>query len=273
MAPLKIKPIELSALYAIAQFPPDDWHFDIVAFYKLHASETYFKAYIGYIDETPIVTGCIIFYQKSAWLGSIITDEKYRSRGFGRELTKYLIEVCQENHCESISLFGTRMGEELYRSMGFSISTYYHFVHFSNRKAPQFKPDESHIRAIKETDHTALTNMDYFITKNYRLPFLKHYLEGGLVYYADGKIHGYYLPRLHDGPIIALNEEAGINLLKYKIYNTEQEIMLPIENGAANQFLKESGAVFHTEVPRMHLFHDIMPDYNAIYSRGAGFCG
>lgn len=273
MAPLKIKPIELNMLNAISHFPPEDWHFDITAFYKLHFNEPYFKAYIGYIDDIAIVTGCIVYYQKHAWLGSIITDEKYRSRGYGRELTRYLIEVCQEDQCESISLFGTRMGEKLYRSMGFATSTYYHFVHFSNRQAPQFKPDTTHIRPLKESDHTDLTNMDYFVNKNYRMPFLKHYLKDGLAYSTNGKIQGFFLPRLHDGPIVALNEEAGINLLKYKIYNTFQEIMLPKENYPANKFLKNEGAVFHTEVPRLYLFHDLIVDYNGIYSRGAGFCG
>ena len=95
----------------------------------------------------------------------------------------------------------------------------------------------------------------------------------GLIYRSGNKIEGFYLPNLNDGPIVAVNEEAGINLLKYKIFNSDKEIMLPKDNIAANEFLKHTGAVFHTEVPRMHLFHDVMADYHGIFSRGAGYCG
>ena len=171
MPALKIKPIELKALPAIAHFPPKEWYFDIVSFYQMHIDEPYFKAYIGYSNDTPVVTGCILFLQEHAWLGSIITDDSFRSKGFGREMTKYLIEICQENHCESISLFGTIMGEELYRSLGFSTSAYYHFVHFANRKADLYRPDLTHIQPIKEADYTELTNIDFLVNKNYPSTF------------------------------------------------------------------------------------------------------
>ncbi len=78
---------------------------------------------------------------KSAYLGSLYTDHKYRKLGIASELLNRLVEEAKGIGCERILLHTTKMGRAIYERFGFENSegamAYYPFgvertAHFTN---------------------------------------------------------------------------------------------------------------------------------------------
>lgn len=263
----------LSDLPKLSHLPPTEWNFDITAYIALHFSEPYFVSFTGIINEVPVAIGSIIFHNEQAWLGTIIVDEAFRNRGLAKKITKKLISFSDNRKIRSIALFGTAMGESLYRSLGFETSTYFQFMDIKQRQSPSTTPNTKCIREIPANDFNKFVALDTSITNENRAPFLKHYMTDAIGYYEAEHLVGYYLPSLNDGPILATNQNAGIELLKYKIFYSNKIIMIPEENQAAYGFLKSIDATFGIRVPRMHLYNENKTNYNFNFGRGAGYCG
>ena len=86
------------------------------------------------------------------------------------------------------------------------------------------------------------------------------------------EVLGYYAPEIGEGPIIAEKEEAGIELMKLK-HTTIDKAVLPDENMAGKEFLKENGFKETSRMKRMILLQDIDWKSQNIFSRIGGNVG
>lgn len=57
---------------------------------------------------------------RSAYVGDMSTDTRFRGRGYGRALLDTALAWCREKDAGWVSLFSTDSGNSLYRSAGFS---------------------------------------------------------------------------------------------------------------------------------------------------------
>jgi ribosomal protein S18 acetylase RimI-like enzyme len=93
-----------------------------------------------------------------------------------------------------------------------------------------------------------------------------------MVYRTGNMMEGYYLPTLGDGLIIANNEIAGIELLKLHLSHNKQ-VVIPIENNAAQKFLQETGFEEIKQIKRMRLGNERKVQFANIYNRIGGNVG
>ena len=88
---------------------------------------------IAYLDEESI--GCArIRFDTYAKLERIAIVEKYRGRGFGRQLTDFLIEYCKQKDVDEIRLHSQTYVADFYKKLGFRI-----------RGKPFFEADIEHV--------------------------------------------------------------------------------------------------------------------------------
>lgn len=79
--------------------------------------------------------------------------------------------------------------------------------------------------------------MDQLVTKEQRLVSLKSVIEQGFLYVENNLLKGYYLPTLGERLIIATDKTAGVELMKFR-FNTRENVVFPIDNLAATQFME-----------------------------------
>ena len=115
--------------------------------------------------------------------------------------------------------------------------------------------------------------MDRDVSGENRADLLKEYLNNSYVYLDNDRIMGFYLPNLREGLIVADNKNAGRELLKFKL-PTHDKIVLPSDNMAGIEFLKQNGYVeTNVKGTRMILGKNIDWQPKKIFSRIGGNFG
>ncbi len=112
---------DFARIISVMWTPPDP---EVVRFYQLAApvilrpdSPMWF--YVGYVDETPVVTGEATVGDGVVGLYNICTLPDFRQRGFGTAMTlKPLVDAYAENYTTAI-LQATEAGARVYRRLGF----------------------------------------------------------------------------------------------------------------------------------------------------------
>lgn len=71
-------------------------------------------------DDRLVATATLICYGRDlAWIGMVLTDSKYRRRGFAGKLLQHTIDRADELRVESVKLDATDQGQPLYERLGF----------------------------------------------------------------------------------------------------------------------------------------------------------
>ena len=93
---------------------------------------------VAYLVGEPI--GCArIRFNTYAKLERIAILEKYRGRGFGRQLTDFLIEYCKQKDVDEVCLHSQTNVTDFYKKLGFKI-----------RGKPFFEADIEHVEMYIE---------------------------------------------------------------------------------------------------------------------------
>lgn len=79
--------------------------------------------FLGYIDEEPVCTSCLVVSGMIAGIYWVSTLPKFRRRGFGMAMSWYAVKTGQELGCELATLQASAMGRPVYEHMGFRITT------------------------------------------------------------------------------------------------------------------------------------------------------
>jgi ribosomal protein S18 acetylase RimI-like enzyme len=77
------------------------------------------KLYLGYQNKFPVSTSMSFETGSTAGLYMIATMEIYRGKGWGTLLTRYAMDKCFQNNTHMIILHASKMGERIYRNIGF----------------------------------------------------------------------------------------------------------------------------------------------------------
>jgi GNAT superfamily N-acetyltransferase len=265
----KIEPLTWAEIPKLKGFTPMDWNFDLPAFLKLHFGKDYFFAFVAKSESKIVAVGNGIINGNVGWAGNIIVAENFRRQGIGTGITQIIVEEFKRKNCHSILLIATNSGMPVYYKMGFKTSTKYSFY-----KCPPSLEwnNDSFIRKIRKTDHKKILALDRFFTGEDRSSLLLNFISPGWGF--DNKsIIGFYLPSFGAGFIGAESPEAGLNLLRLKLSNPKQIVVIPEENFAASGFLEQIGSIETAIAPRMYLGEEIDWHPEMIFSRAAGYCG
>ncbi len=268
----EIRPLGFDEIDIVKDFPPDDWHFDLKSFMKLHFNESYFYPFTVVENIKIAGIGNGILNGDTVWLGNIIVHEDFRRRGIGYLLTEYMIKFFTKKGCTSQILIATEMGEGLYRKLGFE--TLSHYIFFRNGKIFNNR-NHSSIKSIQREDLSVIYEIDRKISGEDRKTLISNYFENGWIHFDkySQEINGFYLPDFGNGMIISETDEAGRDLLRFKHSEKNRSTVIPSENICAGEFLRKNGFEEFLRAPRMVLGREISWKPEKVFCRGAGWCG
>ena len=213
--------------------------------------------------------GTAIFYKNTSWLAHIIVKEEYRNKGYGTRILKYLVDHCAAKGCATILLFATDMGYPLYKKYGFEIQAEY--CKYEKTVDKDYPPNVN-IKIAEKRDHERILELDRAVSGEDRRELLREFMNGSYVYRQNDVVTGYYIYGLHDGPVIADTEEAGLELLKLRT-TKEKYAVLPEENHAGINFYRENSFTETMRMKRM-IYGKKIECHNArIYNRIGGNFG
>jgi len=266
-----IRVLKEADIPGLNHLPPVDWKFDYEAFLKDFLSEDFFDAFVMIQDEKIIGTGNVFLKEKIGWLANIIVDEKYRGKGLGSKMTKFLVDFLKRKGCETQLLIATELGEPIYQKIGFKKLTDYQS--FDTEIGHDFNPSSS-IRELEHSHLKDLYELDKEANDEDRTHLLDKYHETGLGYFNnENELLGVYLPDFGRGLVISKDKQAGLELLKLKHSKKGARTLLPIENQAGIDFLKKQGLKEGYKCSRMILGKENNWNPKYIYSYGSGYCG
>jgi len=267
---IKIRKILKNELPLIKDFPPSDWNLDLEKEYCKHYDHDYFYPIVATINSTIVGTGIAVINDNVTWLGTIIVREDYRNNGIGKLITNHLIDYSKSKGIETILLFATELGLPIYQKLGFQHDLNY--LSFKSNTIFKFHPEFKSISRITKKDYLQILELDYVITGEKRKELLTSILNTGFKY-KDGIIKGFYLPDFGKGLIIANSENAGLELLEFKLTHNQSTVCVPETNERAINFLTSIGFYQYLKIPRMYLDKNIIWDSKNVYSRGCGHLG
>ncbi len=185
--------------------------------------------------------GVAILYPTTAWLAHIIVDENHRRQGIGHTIVEALLNLIKLKNIPTTILIATDLGYPVYKKIGFQKDTEYAFL---KREKPWTLPSISSefIVPYHEKYKTDVLSLDKKITGEKRMILLDEYLRTSFLYVKDEKVLGYSIPDLREGPIYAIDPEAGLAFMQLKFANTDRAI-LPIDNQIGIDFLLQNGFV------------------------------
>lgn len=268
---LKIRSLLHYEIDLLKGFPPEEWNFDLSKFLLIHFGKFYFYPLVAVIDNKIVGVANGILNEKVGWLGNIIVLPEFRRQGIGYKLTKYLIDFFNSNDCTTQLLIATKDGEKLYRKLGFKISSIYIFYKGGQILVKDTNPS---IRKIRPEDLVSIIELDQKISGEKRAHLIENFYSTGWIHIKGSlnKIDGFYLPELGNGLIITENNKSGLELLEFKLKQSDN-VVVPLENKTAQDFLIKNGYTEYLRVPRMVLGKEVSWKSKFIFSRAAGYCG
>ncbi len=174
-----------------------------------------------------IAIGTIILHYDVAWLAHIIVHEGHRLNGWGTVITQKLMEIADKNLIPTIYSIATDSGNKLYKKVGFTDETKYLF--FEDISLKEDFSISNKILQYKKEFKEAVSDLDFYVSKESRMPFLERFLEGSYIYCNENEVEGLYIPSLEEGMIIGKTKTAGIELLKLHL-NIKKDLSKNISN-------------------------------------------
>lgn len=270
MLPMNLSPITTPDLEELRKLQPEDWP-DIIAETEFYIRSPFCFPLKAQTEHCIAGMGAAIIYENTAWLAHIIVHPDFRNRGVGYHIVNELLQILEYRHIQSCLLIATELGRPVYIKAGFRPVTEYVFMIRENSMPPG--SCSTNVISYNMKFREQILQMDRVITGENREPLLSLYMDESLLYVSDDALHGYYIPALKEGPVIADTQEAGLELMKIKCA-ASQRMVLPADNLVAIEFLGKSGFVLSsTQGTRMIRGSDIDWQPGNIYSRIGGNFG
>ena len=266
-----IRELQESDISELNKLKPDDWEFDFEQFVLSYFSDEFYYAFVLLQEKRIVGTGNVFLKGKIGWLANIIIDKKYRGKGLGFEMTKFLVRFMKEQGCETQLLIATKEGESVYKKAGFKkISEYLCF----DFKLEAENVISKSVRNLLLTDLEDICSLDYEANDEDRRHLIEKHFETGFGYFnSDNKLLGIYLPDFGRGLVLAKSNKVGLEFLKIKHSKIGQRTLIPIENIAGIKFLESLADKVGVTASRMILGNENNWNPIFIYSYGGGYCG
>jgi GNAT superfamily N-acetyltransferase len=224
-------------LERIDHLQPDNWS-DIIPEFDYYLKSPFCTALKKEIDNKIIAVGASVLFGHTSWIAHIIVDEAHRKKGIGYTITEDLLIKLDKQHADTCLLIATELGRSVYEKLGFKAECEY--LYFKRNEDPGNLRLSDKIRDYKDDYFDALKELDKMITGEDREELLLDKINTAKIYTEDDILKGFYLPDLGEGPIIAKNEAAGIELMKLK-FSADDYAVIPEQNQAASDFLIQNG--------------------------------
>jgi len=267
---MELEPFRKNDLYNIEALQPEGWP-NIVNAFKFYLDSTFCLPIKASSNEKITGTGVIIFFKDTCWLAHIIVDPVFRKKGIGSQIVNHLLTIADKKSYRKKLLIATESGRSVYQKAGFREVTEYSFFHRQNPGS--FNYDKKGVTPFNEKFRQSLLEKDQQVTGEDRSALLKPFLPYSLLLIKEGKLQGYYIPGLEEGPIIATNTDAGKNLMSIK-YESEEKAVMPSSNEEGIEFLESNGFLrSSTKGTRMIKGPSVKWTPENIYSRIGGNFG
>lgn len=254
---------------ALPALQPDGWS-DITPAWHFYLSCGFCKPIKVIVNDQIVGIGTTILHEHTAWLAHIIVHNDFRGKGLGTLITKALLDSIDSKQYNSVQLIATSLGEPIYQKLGFEKSGEYVFY---SRNESSIEPTSiTNIIDYSSEYQNSILEMDAYVTGEKRGKLLLPHLEMAKIVVEKGILQGIYLPTLGEGPIIALNDTAGIELMKFK-YGNIHKAVAPINNDAALDFFQQHGFEPGMRLSRMQLGQPISWKPQYLFGRVGGNLG
>ena len=228
---------ELPDLLNLAELQPPDWG-NLIPRFEYFIKSEYCKPIKLSENGRTVGIGTSMLHEDSAWLACIIVHSDYRGKGLGKTLTQKLIDDIDLEKYQTIYLDATDFGYPVYKKLGFEIEAEY--VHLKKQSDAAPYSVSNNIQPFHDELAGSLLKLDQEISGENREGILTDFLKSAHVYLAGNEVLGFYIPDWGDGPIIAKNDEAGLELMKLRIQE-KMDAVIPFDNETALDFLKKHG--------------------------------
>lgn len=266
-----IRKLNKNDIYALKDFPPSEWNFDMVEFLKNYLGEKYYHAVVLTYNNIIIGTGSVFINDNSGWLANIIVKEDFRNKGLGTKITKYLIDYLKNINCKTQILIATEQGEGIYEKLGFQKVSEY--VNFETNKDIEL-PKDNDIRKITPNDLNNIIDLDTKTNDEKRSHFIRKFYHDGLISKNDkNELTGFYLPNFGRGLIVSTQLDTGISFLNIKHRKKGERSLIPIENHYGISYMEKIGLKRGYKCSRMILGEPKNWKPENIYSYGSGYFG
>jgi len=244
-----LEPVSESDIDSLRELQPDGWP-DIVPNFKIYTSSSFCFPVKAKLDDIIAGVGAVIKFGNTGWLAHIIVRPEHRNKGIGGAIVDHLVNNMKAEGCESVSLIATELGYPVYKRFGFVDQEDYIF--FERREPLKNQRLPGNIIPYSINHAEKIFSLDRAVSGEKRFELLVDRLETAFVFERGGNVAGFYIPDLGEGLIIANDAEAGIELMKARLSNTNKSV-LPVCNEKATEFLRANGFVEIKRAKRMIL--------------------
>ena len=241
-------PFVASDVEKLSSVQPSDWD-NIQPHFNFYLKSNFCRPYKIVMDEI-VAVGTIIFHGQTAWLAHVIVHSDHRNKGLGTMMTSGLVQLCDRKKYPTVYLIATDLGYPVYRKIGFEVEGIYHHLK-QTRPQPVYKRSP-HTQTATTQDAEAIYEMDRVVSGEDRRIYLSSYIDKVIIYKQGGIIQGVYFPTLLNGYIMAIDADAGLELMRERIIDHDSAI-LPAENIVGLKFLEKEGFKLTATSRRMHL--------------------
>jgi GNAT superfamily N-acetyltransferase len=211
--------------------------------------------------------GTAIIHGDVAWLAHIIVHPEFRNKGIGTAITRSLLGSLKQHHCQTILLIATDLGQPVYTKLGFINEMEY--VYFKGENISSPSPE---IISFHSRHKQGISMLDKIVTGENRNHLLKDHFTNAKLIVDRNTVHGFYLPTLGEGLIVADNADAGLKLLTLK-HNSINKTGIPFANKVGIDFLMRKGIPEQSRGNRMYLGKKLVWHPENVYGRIGGNMG
>jgi N-acetylglutamate synthase-like GNAT family acetyltransferase len=228
---------------------PADWG-DLRPRFQYFIDSEYCKPVKIAENGVVVAVGTVMLHEDTAWIACIVVHPDHRKKGLGNYITSDIIADIDRDHFKTIYLDATDFGYPVYLKLGFKLENQY--AHLRRNDEPFFYESSEHIVPFEEKWHAQVLALDKLVSGEDRGGILNDFLSASKLYIRNEQVEGFFIPDWGDGPVVATNNEAGLELMKLRIQHYDYAV-LPTENQAAIDFLKENNFEIRKHSRRMLL--------------------
>ncbi|WP_439583343.1 GNAT family N-acetyltransferase [Dyadobacter bucti] len=238
-----------SDLEQLRDLQPADWG-DLVPRFRYFIDSPFCKP-IKITERAQVIAiGTSMFHKDTAWLACIVVHPDHRKKGLGNTITKELIDGIDRKHYPTIYLDATDFGYPVYKKLGFEVETEY--AHYIRNQKTEGQVLSENLLEYEQKFRQEVLELDRKVSGEDRRGILNDFIDSAMLYVNNSKVEGFYIPGWGDGPVLAVTDVAGTELMKLRI-QTYDNAVFPVENAISADFVTDNNFVFRKTSRRMYL--------------------